>query len=174
MDQNRITYEHLGRRTIIHTPISKDSLEKFKDGLKENKFTILKDRAIRGFHVSTNDWPILITFSPHEDFYELTASMYIPLFWFIINTLAIIVAPPLLWYFVLPMRMGLLLEFTVLYFLILFVICYLTFNREGAKPKQVFDLSLKDSWQNMPRKKWNRIITDLLEKNFGVMVYEVE
>ena len=174
MDQNRITYEHKGRRTVIHTPISTDGLERFKDALKEKSFVIVNNIAVRKFHFSTNDWPILITFSPHEDFFELTASMYIPWFWFLINALAIILAPPLLWYLVLPMKIGLFLEFTTLYLLIIGVVCYLTFNRRGAKPKHIFDLSPKDSWQNMPRKKWNMIIKDLLERNFCVLVDEIE
>jgi len=174
MDQNKITYEHQGRCTIIHTPVHKDSLEKFKDGLKEKQFIISQNRAMRRFHVSTNDWPIQITFSTHEDFIELTASMHIPWFWFLINALALILAPPLLWYIVLPMKMALFLEFTAVYILIVFVICYLTCNRAGAAPKQVFDLSPEDSWQNIPRKKWNRIITDLLEKNFCVAVSEMK
>ncbi|HOO38600.1 MAG TPA: hypothetical protein PLV78_09830 [Deltaproteobacteria bacterium] len=173
MDLNRITYEHQGRRTVIHTPFSTEGIEKFKEALIEKNFIIANNIALRRFHFSTNDWPILITFSPHEDFFELTASMYIPWFWFLINALVIILVPPVLWYLILPIQIGMFLEFTTVYLLIVGVICYLTFNRKGAKPKHIFDLSPRDSWQNLPRKKWNRILKDLLEKNFHVWVDEI-
>lgn len=174
MDENKITCMHQGNRTVIHTPVQAESLEKFKQDLLEKGFTIIRDRAFRKSDLLKNDWPIQITFSAQEGFFELTASMYIPLGWLIFHALAVILVPPALWFLLLPMKLGVFLDFALLYLLIMALPLIVLVQRKGARPKQVFDLSPKDSWQHVPRLKWNTIIKNLLENNFEVMVDEIE
>nr|VFK42247.1 MAG: hypothetical protein BECKSD772F_GA0070984_11183 [Candidatus Kentron sp. SD]VFK48173.1 MAG: hypothetical protein BECKSD772E_GA0070983_111514 [Candidatus Kentron sp. SD] len=150
MTDHKIAVQHLGRKSTVSIPATREQVETFLGILAENQFFPVSRKAGkwvlgRKIRLMEGDWPMKVIVEESGESMTISYFMFVPWGWIVTFSIMILFFLPFI-----PLK-----GVPLVFFAGLGVIAL-------AIHKQRFDFSPDASWQGPPRKRWHGKMIDLL------------